>query len=86
MGKRGGSLRAGGAVAVVTDALLWAFEHLYHQDKANAALHCAPVKFSPLTFRLAEALEGDWSPLEDFTRELDEVLHHRGSYPEDRGR
>jgi hypothetical protein len=70
----------------VKDALLWAFEHLYHQDKANACMHCAPVRFSPLTFRLAEALRDDWSEHEDYTQELAEALNHLGKYEEDPGR
>ena len=68
------------------DALLWAFDHFYYMDKANACMHCAPVRFSPLTFRLAEALKEDWSEQEDFTPELDEVLRHKGRYAEDPGR
>jgi hypothetical protein len=76
----------GSKCELVKDALLWAFEYLYHQDKANACIHCAPVRFSPLTFRLAEALKADWSEFEDITQELAEVLHHRGQYEEDSGR
>jgi hypothetical protein len=68
-----------------SDPLLWAFEHFYHMDKANACMHCAPVKFSPITFRLAAALETDRGD-EDWTRELTEVLHHSGLYEEDPGR
>jgi len=71
-----------------TDRLIqWSFEHSYHMDKANACIHCAPIRFSPLTFRLAEELmriaqiEG-----QDITAEVAEVMIHRGAYEEDTGR
>jgi hypothetical protein len=63
----------------------WAFMHVYHQDCANAAMHCGDVRFSPITFRLAEtlsALKEDPIP----TKELDHVMRHRGWYEEDPGR
>jgi hypothetical protein len=59
-----------------------AFLHFYHMDTANACMHVADVRFSPLTFRLAEALQ-------DVTLdsgEIEEVLAHRGRYEEDPGR
>lgn len=62
----------------------WVFEHFYHLDKANACIHCAPVRFSPITFRLAEELEG-YLDEEDWTAEMDEVLAESGKYPEDPG-
>ena len=68
------------------ETLLWAFQQNYHADKMNASIHCAPVRFSPLTFRLAEMLDSKWPGDEDFTQEMAEVLHHRGGYEEDRGR
>jgi hypothetical protein len=64
------------------DALDWAFIHVYHEDKSNAAMHCAPVKFSPITFRLAEALE---TAINDLP-EVEEVLAHKGLYALDPGR
>ena len=36
--------------------LYQAFLYHYHHDKMNAAIHTSPVRFSPLTFRLAEVL------------------------------
>jgi hypothetical protein len=59
-----------------------AFLHFYHADSANACMHVADVRFSPLTFRLAEALEGQ---VHD-SGEIEEVLAHRGRYAEDPGR
>ena len=40
----------------LTEAALWALRQNYHLDRANAAVHCAPVRFSPLTFALYESL------------------------------
>jgi hypothetical protein len=68
------------------DASLWAFEHFFHMDKANACMHCAPVKFSPITFRLLDDLLVDWPDDEDVTEEMAQVRHHRGQYELDPGR
>jgi hypothetical protein len=63
-------------------AVVWALEHFAHTDKANAAMHLASVRFSPITFRLAEALDE-----ESFRNSsVDEVLSHRHAYTEDPGR
>jgi len=69
------------------DPILWAFEHFYHLDQSNSKIHCAPVKFSPITFRLGLLLEavaedGD----EDITQEVAIVREHRGAYALDTGR
>lgn len=69
-----------------TSSMQWAFEFLYHTDKANAAMHTSPVKFSPITFRLAETLLAVWNGDEDITQELAEVRAHMGKYEEDIGR
>ena len=66
----------------VEEAASWALKHLYHEDRANAAMHCAAVRFSPITFRLAEALR-DIDPTDEIVAE---VLMHRGTYAEDPGR
>ena len=63
--------------------------HLYHTDKANAAMHAASVKFSPLTFMVSDLVDncavGGW-----YTDEIrtihDEVRYHRGQYELDGGR
>lgn len=63
--------------------LEYAFLHLYHEDHANAAVHCATVRYSPLTFRLAEALRD--LDLVDLVA-VEGVLCHLGRYEEDKGR
>ncbi len=61
----------------------FAFEQNYHADKSNAAIHCSPVRFSPLTFRLAEILT---DTAFKYDPGVQEVLQDLGSYPEDKGR
>lgn len=68
------------------EVLLWAFEQNYHTDHMNAAIHCAPVRFSPLTFRLCQALFDAWPADDDITAEMHEVRTHMGAYAEDKGR
>jgi hypothetical protein len=59
------------------------FLYFYHQDNANATMHVAPTRYSPITFRLAEALAG---LVDEDCGEIEEVLAHRGQYAEDPGR
>lgn len=81
-------------MAAVNDAivfaLVWSFRHFKAADEANAAIHCATVRYSPITFRLAEALDGlDDVSFDDDDRALErvgEVLDHVGRYAEDTGR
>jgi hypothetical protein len=40
----------------LTEASLRAFEFFYHRDHSNAHIHCASVRFSPITLDLAESL------------------------------
>lgn len=65
-------------------ALNYSFLHFYHMDHANAAIHTSPVRFSPITFKLA-SLASFYSPSHD-TPELREVNAHEGAYPLDMGR
>lgn len=68
-------------------AVDWAFEYFYHMDKANACMHTASVRFSPITFRLAEILSAAHPMDEELTSyALVEVMTHRGKYVEDQGR
>jgi hypothetical protein len=68
------------------EVLLWCFQQNYHLDKSNAAVHCAPVRFSPITFRLYETMMDGWPEDEDITQEMAEVRHHQDQYEEDTGR
>ena len=71
------------------DQVLWeCFRNFASMDEANAAIHCSPVRYSPITFRVAEQLAA--IPRGNLTfrnaKWLDTVLRDRGSYPEDVGR
>jgi hypothetical protein len=73
------------------DAVLFqCLRHFVHLDESNAAIHCATVRYSPITFRLAEELmahssaTGDWPAEDDGT--VGRVLSHVGLYDEDAGR
>lgn len=69
----------------VNEVLLQCLRHFVHLDESNAAIHCAPVRYSPLTFRLAEALDSlPESEVPDPT--VAAVIAHVGHYDEDRGR
>lgn len=60
----------------------FAFLYFYHTDKANAAIHQAEVKFSPITFALADELFVNGLR----TTEIYEVQEHHGKYKLDPGR
>jgi hypothetical protein len=75
------------------------FMHFYGLDVSNAAMHCAAVRFSPVTFRLQEALDDrDATGLSSVTRSemspsgvhvgtaWQHVHNHNGAYEEDKGR
>ena len=72
------------------DQVLWqAFEHFAHTDMANAATHLSGVRWSPLTFRLADQLDAmgvEPHLAGSNARLLEAVQTARGQYPEDRGR
>ena len=79
--------------ALPATATYWAFLHFYFMDKANACMHMAPVKFSPITFQLAKNVEDEYGELgydedilTDFSPEFGEVMRHRGRYEVDPGR
>ena len=67
------------------EALNWAFLYHFHTDCANAAVHCAPVRFSPITFRLYDAVIANL-PEDEWSNEIHVVMTHYGNYEEDRGR
>lgn len=69
--------------------LFQCLRHFVHLDESNAAIHCAPVRYSPITFRLAEELsavgdpDGEWVDTDDTVAR---VMSHAGQYEEDTGR
>lgn len=69
----------------VADAVHWALEHVYHEDLANTAMHTAPVRFSPITFRLAEAYR-ELVPDSVSITCVHVLGDNKGAYQEDRGR
>ena len=79
----------------MSDVLWWCLLHFAMTDEANAAIHTTPVRYSPITFRIVEALtftdrggnERPIRPLNDAAAELwQRVSNHLGQYPEDAGR
>lgn len=64
------------------ETLFQCLRYFVHTDEANAAMHTADVRYSPITFRVAEALyaEGDRSEM------TVKVMGARATYPEDPGR
>ena len=72
--------------ASLEEASLWAFQYFEAMDRANAQIHCAPVRYSPITFRLCLALRDAWPPDQIITETMAEVLRHHGAYQPDPGR
>jgi len=73
------------AVDRVIEAAGHALRHFVHLDESNAAIHTAQVRYSPITFRLAEAL-APYAGTLDSTAEVARVIEHVGLYEEDSGR
>lgn len=72
------------------EQMLWeCFRYFAHIDESNAAMHTALVRYSPITFRLAEhlapILDTGWLDPHNHAL-LREVVGHLGSYEEDTGR
>jgi hypothetical protein len=68
------------------EEVLWhTFEYFYHLDKGNACIHVSVVRFSPITFRLAEHLWSDFRSMR-VNEMLREVILDSGQYEEDKGR
>ena len=62
------------------------FKHFYHLDHSNAAIHMAPVRYSPITFRLAEAINNQHDVSQTVFPDVYVVMLDRNTYEEDRGR
>lgn len=74
-----------------------AFLHFYHLDQSNASFHCSTVRYSPITFRLAEFIQSITTPATALPipgtlemvwddKRLNDVWNHMGQYEEDPGR
>jgi len=75
----------------IAELLFQCLRHFVHLDESNAAIHCAPVRYSPITFRLAETLMRESVETGAFLAGVDDktvqaVLSHIGQYEEDTGR
>lgn len=72
------------------EALLWCVEHFEAIDQANAKMHCAPVRYSPITFRVANAYNelanSGRVPVQGMPNPVLAVLGHEGAYELDPGR
>lgn len=68
------------------EEVLWhCFRQNYHADQSNAAIHTSVVRYSPLTFRLAEWLWAS-APSYHVNEMLRGVVLDLGAYDEDVGR
>lgn len=68
------------------DQILWhCFQQNFHLDHSNAQVHCATVRYSPITFRLAEYI-WDNIPSYQVNDDLRAVWLDRKQYEEDTGR
>jgi hypothetical protein len=68
------------------EVLSYSFRHFFALDHSNAAVHCAKVRYSPITFRLAEQISLMHQNGSDLPAAVATVMKDRGSYPEDTGR
>lgn len=48
--------------SIMREALQWAFEMFLARDEMNAKVHCAPLRLSPITERVKQALAADTDP------------------------
>jgi len=68
------------------EILVWAFRQNFHLDHSNASIHCAAVRYSPLTFRLAEQINLLTPVSNEVYQDVYTVLLDKGAYVEDAGR
>jgi hypothetical protein len=70
----------------------WAFLQNFHADHMNACVHCAEVRFSPITFRLYEEVDAQSHTMGILSEDKRlgiayvEVQTHHRTYEEDKGR
>jgi hypothetical protein len=43
-------------ISTAQEALVWCFEMLKARDEMNSKVHCAPIRYSPITDRVGQAL------------------------------
>ena len=68
------------------DEILWySFSHFFHLDHSNAPIHTNVVRYSPITFRIAEYLWNQF-PSYQTNESLRSVILDSGAYEEDTGR
>lgn len=74
--------------ATLTEAAQLALRYHRHHDEMNAAIHCASVKYSPITFKLAAALNPTRGHCGLGVPNCDActVLEHENQYDLDHGR
>jgi hypothetical protein len=65
-------------------AAILAFDYFFHKDSMNSKIHAGEVRFSPITFKLANALR-QYGALFGNER-IDAVIEHDGKYEQDKGR
>jgi len=70
------------------EVIYQAFLHVYHEDCSNAAMHLAPVRYSPITFALAEHLimNANFGDVSEKWIPVNFVLADRDKYELDKGR
>ena len=66
--------------------LVWCFKQNFHLDHSNACVHMAPVRYSPITFRLAEAIGELVYVSNERYQDVWTVLLDKDMYEEDKGR
>jgi hypothetical protein len=69
-------------MGMMLDSIERSFKYFYYLDNANAQIHLSEVRYSPITFLLADSLY----LMSDRSPEVTAVLAHKNQYPLDRGR
>ena len=49
-------------IDVMREALQWCAEYFTARDEMNAKIHCAPIRLSPITERVRQALNFEPTP------------------------
>jgi hypothetical protein len=54
-------------------AVVWAFKFAYHRDQMNSAVHCEPVRWSPMTVALARWISTNAPERVEYMPEVEDV-------------